>query len=1246
MQPGKPVPTLKTNPELFVKRSDAVKKGEERRKAAALTRRTQQREKQRATVRNAALRLAAEGPSMRIESEEGAPSSSGLLVGEDYEDGADASSYLIPPSGAAGNGAVIGAPATQYTGIGNEYRLATTRAILRMFARSDFKHDFGEKDVGRDLVTKADRPRFQEMVQLFPVKQRVAMLNEFDKLLAEWGGSVNLHQLLAENIANKLFPEVDVTGPEQKEVDVMADMGIDFEGEVKQHIKNHFPGVGAGNKGPHEAEYEFKPQGGYGGAANARNYIVRAQKYKINTGGSEQTRNLSSLFKDVTGGATKFALLVDAATGLSLTSVLNGTLPVREAITEPCSFIMLQNIESDADSASGVSDFRPTPGATPIPDFKIMRDVDTSTSVFPMWPTSEEESKTEAENLFTKIKIILNRVEKGEVEASVLMGSQTYNFPDVGKASNVKNASLNALAARFAAKILSAATEETEPKQYIYALLKRMGDWCQALSLLDRTRTYRSVSIKTGTPLEPRYEATLAQLVTEGYEIGVVTNDRILLAFAIFLGLNVYYTTAVDVACLVYFKNQDDLPNVSDVHTRSIGLFSDFVGEYGPEEETDGGAGESTYSGLEALYSRYAATLTVPVFETIKAAVRTRIPFVGVDPAIQSGIVAALASKVVLSNLGELRTSLGDFKTKINDAITKYNSIPHEAVDEVRVRAKFNAVKDLWSLVAKLKTDVEHNESIQAQMNAGGYSKPKENPYTVFGEFAKKMNLGARVTTSEALVRAKDILLSERDDVKQILQKTFTLPGGSTLRTKIVSYIPAVPTVATDGRRPRPRDVENFEALYAAFDSVRDEIGEVAGGGKQRGGLRGNLVSLLKQREVFPYPTGKSLERTVNELNQTIEAASEGAATTASIEEAAARAQEKLNKLENLPLVKLHSRVRDEKMHSYSIVDKYLITKDDLHVMVNLIEDIISSTATQAIVDAQLPVAKFDFVVYRYLLLYHDILYNRFERLNDETGAEVYFDEDENVQKVNVNTDYTEGFKEGTESIAAEVGFLRILTIKISELLPPVGPRNLGEIKAMLSIVEDIRKNGRSIYELFGWANSREVTGAQRATIDAIVGASGFEATRLEVAPIVDASGFEAARRATAVTLKNIFDGIVAKYRRIPVDILLPEPLPPGPPMETEEEAAARAAAIRAEEAVPPAAVDSILLTQPLVIIPGLLAAPGALAASIGTGEPPKALGGGLEGGDATTSNVETPSGSVLPGGRRRLYEGLRKRSG
>jgi hypothetical protein len=38
--------------------------------------------------------------------------------------------------------------------------------------------------------------------------------------------------------------------------------------------------------------------------------------------------------------------------------------------------------------------------------------------------------------------------------------------------------------------------------------------------------------------------------------------------------------------------------------------------------------------------------------------------------------------------------------------------------------------------------------------------------------------------------------------------------------------------------------------------------------------------------------------------------------------------------------------------------------------------------------------------------------------------------------------------------------------------------------------------------------------------------------------------------------------------------------------------------------------------------------------------------GGSLEGGDATTSNVETPSGSVLPGGRRRLYEGLRKRSG
>jgi hypothetical protein len=278
------------------------------------------------------------------------------------------------------------------------------------------------------------------------------------------------------------------------------------------------------------------------------------------------------LFQNVTGGKTNFGLLVDAATGLSVTLIGDSTLsppPDRS-----CNFVILQNVESDADSATGASDFKvpKAPGPNPA-SVAILRDVGTSTVIFPIW-SDEEPSSRETENLFTKIQIILNRVEKGEIEASILIGDRTFSIPDVGTTSNVKNASLNGLISLFAKDILTDLNERDEAtrKPYLYALLKRMGDWCQALSLLDRVRTYTALDPKTRDPLKgaggEKITPTLQGLIADGYEIGLVTNDRILLAYATLLGLNVYFTSASPLNCLIYFKNEDDVSNAADVEAR------------------------------------------------------------------------------------------------------------------------------------------------------------------------------------------------------------------------------------------------------------------------------------------------------------------------------------------------------------------------------------------------------------------------------------------------------------------------------------------------------------------------------------------------------------------------------------------------------------------------------------------------------------------------------------------------------
>ncbi len=85
-------------------------------------------------------------------------------------------------------------------------------------------------------------------------------------------------------------------------------------------------------------------------------------------------------------------------------------------------------------------------------------------------------------------------------------------------------------------------------------VLKRSGDWCQALCLLDKERKYTITGYgsKTGTT------TTLQQLENEGVEVMLMTHDRVLLAYALTLGLNVCFTNNRPSGhWIVYFKNAD-----------------------------------------------------------------------------------------------------------------------------------------------------------------------------------------------------------------------------------------------------------------------------------------------------------------------------------------------------------------------------------------------------------------------------------------------------------------------------------------------------------------------------------------------------------------------------------------------------------------------------------------------------------------------------------------------------------------
>lgn len=1107
---------------------------------------------------------------------------------------------------------------------GNKIRAnVAIKALFRLFAKSDFKHDFGEHDTGRDWITNVDRKRFEQMVQKISIKQRTAMLNMFDKKFPRPPSGNprdakgdNLYEILRKDIARELYPDPVGDSTEfVKETEVLQQVGINYEA-VKERIAKHF--AGPGRNEAFEEETSF----GHGGLA--RKYTVRAQKYKnLNPAGKEvDTRNLSSLFKDVTGGKTNFGLLVDAATGLSVTLVGDATLTPDPGV--PCSFAILQNVESDADSATGASDFKIRTGTNPA-TVAILRDVGTSTVIFPIW-SEDALSAREAENLFSKIQIILNRVDNGEIEASILIGTKTFNIPDVGTTSNVKNASLNGLASWFAKEILIDVNEKEEAarKPYLYALLKRMGDWCQALSLLDRVRTYTMLDPKTRDPIltdaGATTTATLQSLIAGGYEIGLVTNDRILLAYATLLGLNVYFTSASPLNCLIYFKNEDDVSSPADVEARITDIATTVLVPLlqGVSGTAEAATAADLDSLIAAIHAAGVSSIGVPIFDAVVGVVETNLRRPKITPGavrVLKPIAVAFASKVCLANLGELRTNFEELEVQFKAAMSDY------LLDGGDQKRRYDGITNAVAALNRYKTDIEHNGVLIGRINAGKYAGSYGSDESVFFDLAVKMGAGSRIMGSEQMTRAKNILLTTRDDIKQITQKAFVFNSAD--------YIPSLPSfVDASGIRLggiTDKDEENLTALYGAFDAVRASLGTMSGGGRMKGGaLDINEINrgynALTQRRLFPY-TSINLNVAINKL--------------AAIAASNANAKALLDQLDDLPAAKVGSYYRDEKSRPYSVIDSVLITREDGSFLFDQLETLL----TEAPQDNPEFKAYQNFIIFRAILLYHDALYAELEKIRDEPGIEierVWNTDSRRWERGNVepeDTEYTEGALLGLQRVVREASLLRFATDKIV--------RPGGQYAAAISLI------------LNGWKGEgvdEDSLRAFAATVDQ--GATLF-------GPALNPSTFIGRVDYTQTYLQNVRTTVENNYNRFPAI-----PVPPSvegkpadyEPREDEYMTEAKLEVdINAAEAI-------VLPFAPTTSVPPPRPAFGFQGYGVAAGQGPPAGFGGPVGVAAQSaprpafsfqpaaplqSNANgAPPGSNWRGGRRRLYAGLRKRTG
>ena len=410
---------------------------------------------------------------------------------------------------------------------GIQKRSDEIRNRLRLFAKSDFKHDFGENIDTRDKYSQKDLQRFVEISERYGLSKTKVLINGFNDVLNK-----NPYFLLKDSISSQIYPEaVDAQSEFVDEEAVMSNIGMDY-GMIKKTLK--------ADKASRKDDLErFESPARFAateiaGDDERRNYTLSAVPLKIN----RKTANIASAFYNLAQRKKTFALIIDAAGGLSLTSIKNTALAPVTA--DQITFYILENIENDSDSATKLKHI--DKDANSNVTLFYLREVQQSV-VYP--PFELLESKTQGENLYGNARLILSRVASGETEADFVYPAEQYHIENVSQNANVKNASLNVLAAKMAGR---------EREAHLYPYLKRVGDWCQALSLLDTSRVY-DILDEDHNPIGR--QTTLRQLEEEDVEIGLVTLDRILLAYALNLGLNVFFTTGSDINSLLYFKNDE-----------------------------------------------------------------------------------------------------------------------------------------------------------------------------------------------------------------------------------------------------------------------------------------------------------------------------------------------------------------------------------------------------------------------------------------------------------------------------------------------------------------------------------------------------------------------------------------------------------------------------------------------------------------------------------------------------------------
>ena len=653
-----------------------------------------------------------------------------------------------------------------------------TAQLLTNKAWGDFAHDFD--DTVRANVTVG-------ILNQIPIESTQSIKGAYRTLLeriqAVSGGKANTtaFRMFKAGFPATLPPDTGATVPPTvlHETDIVNLVNIPYQGIISQlHTTS-----------PKIVQITTPQLGG-------RNYSVSAVPEKMN----DVHMHMVSCLKALTG-VNVFVLMWDA--GSCEISEIGSAFDASKVIPgfDPTQLYTVYILNSKGN----LSDPAPKPTIDTLksvnPNVKLvfLEEVDpTAPTVYPIWRTGGNDPKASVYSGYT----FTTRRAPNEKRVSATLRTPSglgIDIDDVKETSKVANAVANA--------VLAMLFGDPVEKIMAYFFLKRAGDWCQALDLDDMVQQYKAVQTGGGPP----EIVTLADLKARGAIPILITNDRVLLAYAVALGLNVIFTTVrAALNWLVFFRNLD-------------------------EGRTDDAA--SVLAGASAILTQRID----PLIAQVNAAMGAHAGFI-------AQALAALSSSSPepdLRNFLLLRNSV--FVLARLPRLTALTSLKQLLQTEGQIASSPQVTQQqLVGALGKLRSAITTMLSLESVLPT--LIPPPTAPPLIYPDVAResqtitnlagKLKAGGFSTTSDDYIQFQTLVDRLATDLRGLDLKRQLLPSDAQIRQSGIPYI------ATRASRASP----GFTTLGLLYDYFNRTIGppSMRGGAGVEAGLEPYLLEVLR----------------------------------------------------------------------------------------------------------------------------------------------------------------------------------------------------------------------------------------------------------------------------------------------------------------------------------------------------------------------------------------------------------------